>query len=170
MPNSEPTRRNWVEKKETRSRPVGVIGSGGSKHQRVAGGSIGFGTTRKRWKKHKSDENLTGFDEILPDPVKISSNLREIAPESRKISPGFGFFHQFLENFSRNLEIFWSVQVFQVLREKNRNPTCRNRFLVMKTRRRPAGVVRSANFRSDLVGSSSGSGTRMNLDSPKNNT
>ena len=124
----------------------------------------------KRWKKHKSNENLTGFDEILPDPVKISSNLREIAPEFGKISPGFWFFHQFLENFGRNLEIFQSVQVFRVLREENWNPTCRNRFLVMKTPRRPAGVVGSANFGLDLVGSSGGSGTRMNLDSPKNNT
>ena len=125
MPNSEPTCRNWVEKKETctPTRPVGVIGLGGSEHQRVAGGSVGFRTARKRWKKHKSDENLTEFDEILPDPVKISSNLREIAPESGKISPGFGFFHQFLENFGRNLEIFRLVQVFRVLREENRNPT-----------------------------------------------
>ena len=73
-----------MEKKGTRRQPARLIESGGSKHQRVAGGSIGFGTTRKRWKKHKSDENLTGFDEILPDPVKISSNLREIALESGK--------------------------------------------------------------------------------------
>ena len=94
---------------------------------------------RIRWDFARSSQNLM--------------NVREIAPESRKISPGFRFFHQFLENFSRNLEIFRSVQVFQVLREENWNPTCRNRFLVMKTRRRPAGVVGSANFGSDLVGS-----------------
>ena len=48
VPNSEPTCRNRVEKKGTRCRPVGVIGSGSSEHQRVAGESVGFGMARKR--------------------------------------------------------------------------------------------------------------------------
>ena len=96
-PNPEPTRRNRVEKKDTRRRPAEVIGSGGSEHQWVAGGSVGFKTTRKRWKKHRSGENLIGFDEISPNPVKISPDLREIEPESRKISSESRFFHWNLE-------------------------------------------------------------------------
>ena len=36
-------------------------------------------------KKHRSNENLTGFYEISPDLVKISPDLREIAPESGKL-------------------------------------------------------------------------------------
>ena len=38
VPNPELTHRNRVEKKGTRRRPAGVIGSGGLEHQRVAGG------------------------------------------------------------------------------------------------------------------------------------
>ena len=99
-------------------------------------------------------------------------------PESGKISLESMFFRRILENFGRNLgfspdfgnfgqnlEIFRSVQVFQVLRQENRNSTRRSWFLVMKTRRRHAGVVGSAGFGLDLVGSSGGSGFRMNLDS-----
>ena len=71
--------------------------------------------------------------------------------------------------FGRNLEIFRPVWVFPVLREENRNPTRQNRFLVMKTRRRSAKVVRLAGFKSDPVSSLGGSGTRMNLDSPRSN-
>ena len=71
--------------------------------------------------------------------------------------------------FGRNLEIFRPVRVFLVLREENRNPTRQNRFLVMKTRRRSAKVVRLAGFKSDPVSSLGGSGTRMNLDSPRSN-
>ena len=125
----------------------------------------------------RSDQNLIGFDEISPYPVKISPDLREITPESGKISlesgffsPEFGkfwseygFFHWILENFGWNLEIYWSVRVFWVLREENRNPIRWNRFLVMKTCHRPTGVVKL-----DPVGSSGGSGTRMNLDSLMN--
>ena len=100
-------------------------------------------------------------------------------PESGKISLESMFFCRILENFGRNLgfssdfgnfgqnlEIFRSVQVFRVLRQENRNSTLRSWFLVMKTRRRHAGVVGSAGFGLDLVGSSGGSGFRMNLDSP----
>ena len=146
--------------------PTGVIRSGGLEHQRVAGGSVEFGTTRKRWKKHSSDKNLTGFDEISLDPVKISLDLREIAWESGKISSESGFFRWILENFGRNLEIFQSIRVFQFLREENQNPTCRKWFLVMKTCRRPPEVVGSTDFKSDPIDSSGGSSTRMNLDSP----
>ena len=45
-------------------------------------------------------------------------------------------------------------------------PICRNQFLVVKTRRRPAGAVGSAGFGLDPVGSSSGSDYRINQDSP----
>ena len=41
--------------------------------------------------KHRSCENLIGFYEISPDPVKISVDLREIAPESGNLSVGLGF-------------------------------------------------------------------------------
>ena len=106
------------------------------------------------WKKHRSEENLIGFDEISLDPIKISPDLREIVLES-------GFFRRILENFGQNLEIFRSVWV---LGEENRNPTRQNRFRVLKTSRRPAGVVESAGFGSDPVGSSGWSNYRMNLD------
>ena len=46
----------------------------------------------------RSDENLTRFDEIFPDPIKISLDLREISSES-------GFLRRILENYHRNLEI-----------------------------------------------------------------
>ena len=149
VPNPEQTCRNRVEKKGTRRQPAWVIESGSSEHQRVAGESVGFKMVRKRWKKHRSVENLTefyqispnlakispGFDEISLDPVKISPNLREIASKFGKISPEFRFFHRILENFGRNMEIFQSVRIFWVLREQNQNPIRRNQFLVMKTRR-----------------------------------
>ena len=45
----------------------------------------------------RSSENLTGFDEISQDPVKISLDLREMSPES-------GFLHRILENSCRILE------------------------------------------------------------------
>ena len=106
VPNLEPAHRNRVEKKGTHRRPAGVIGSGGLEHQRMVGGSVGFGTARKRWKKHRSSENLTGFDEISSDLVKISPDLREIAPESGKISLKFGFFRRILGIFFRNLGSF----------------------------------------------------------------
>ena len=86
-----------MEKKGTCRRPAGVIGSGGSEHQRVAGGSVRFGMERKLWKKHKFNENLTGFYEISSDVIKISPDLREIVLESRKISSKFGFFHRIME-------------------------------------------------------------------------
>ena len=94
-----------MEKKGTRRRPVGIIESSGSEHQRVAGGLVGFGMVRKQWKKHRSDENLTRFYKISPDLAKISLDLREITPES-------GFFHRILENFGRNLEIFAGILKF----------------------------------------------------------
>lgn len=77
VPILKPTRRNRVGKKGIHRQPVGVIWLGSSDHQRVVGGSIGFKTARKWWKKHRSNENLTGFIEISPNPVKISLDLRE---------------------------------------------------------------------------------------------
>ena len=82
----------------------------------------------------RSGDNLTGFDEISQDPVKISLDLREMSPESGffagfwKIIAGFWKIltgnWKFLPrsgNFGRNLEIFQSVRVFRVLGEENRN-------------------------------------------------
>ena len=60
-----------MEKKGTCRQPVGVIGLGGSKHQRVVGGSFGFGTARNDGKNTNS-ANLIEFYEILPDLAKIS--------------------------------------------------------------------------------------------------
>ena len=117
----------------------------------------------------RSGENLTGFDEISQDPVKISLDLREMSPES-------GFLRRILENSHRKLEIltgiwkFWSesgnLSVGSGFRGGKPKPTRRNRFLVVKIRRRPAGAVGSAGFGSVPVGFSGGSGYRMNLDSP----
>ena len=55
---------------------------------------------------------------------------------------------------------------FSGFRGGKSKPTLQNRFLVVKTHRQPAGVVESAGFESDPVGSSDGSGYRINLDSP----
>ena len=88
VPNSKLTRRNQVEKKGTRRRPVGIIESSGSEHQRVAGGLVGFGMVRKQWKKHRSDENLTRFYKISPDLAKISLDsmrFRQIRSKSHRI-------------------------------------------------------------------------------------
>jgi len=131
----------------------------------------------------RSGENLTGFDEISQDSVKISLDLREMSPKSR-------FLHRILENSCRILENshrklkilagiwkFWpesgnlSVSSgFSGFRGGKLKPTRRNRFLVVKIRRRPAGEFRSARFRSVPVGFSGGSGYQINLDSPTNNT
>ena len=51
----------------------------------------------------RSGKNLTGFDEISPDPVKISLDLREILPES-------GFLCRILENYRRILEILAGIR------------------------------------------------------------
>ena len=53
----------------------------------------------------RSRKNLTGFDEISLDPVKISLDLREISPESE-------FFRQILENYHRILEILAGICKF----------------------------------------------------------
>ena len=45
-------------------------------------------------------------------------------------------------------------------------PTCQNQFLVVKTHCQPAGAVGLAGFELDPIGSSDGSGYRINLDSP----
>ena len=87
---NRPAKIGWRKKAPTR-----VIGSGGLEHQWVAGRSVGFGTERKWWKKHRSSENLTGFYEILPNPVKISLDLREIALESRFFRRNLGSFTGF---------------------------------------------------------------------------
>ena len=120
----------------------------------------------------RSGENLTRFDEILPDLVKISPDLREISPES-------GFLRQILENYCRNLEILAGIQKFwpesgnllvgsgfSGFRGGKPKLNCQNRFLVVKTHRRPTGAIRSTGFGSNSIGSSGGSGYRINLDSP----
>ena len=117
----------------------------------------------------RSGENLTGFDEILQDPVKISLDLREMSPES-------GFLRRILENSYRKLEIlagiwkFWpesgNLSVGSGFRGGKPKPTRWNRFLVVKIHRRPAGAIRSTGFGSVPVGFSGGSGYRINLDSP----
>ena len=121
----------------------------------------------------RSGKNLTGFDEISPDPVKISLDLREISPES-------GFLLRILENYRRILEILAGIwkflsesgnlsvsSGFSGFRGGKPKPTRRNRFLVVKTRHRPTEAVRSAGFRSGPVSSSGGLGYRINLDSPR---
>ena len=76
----------------------------------MADGSVGWHRseetvrkTQNRWKSNwnlwdfaRSDRNLIEFNEILPNPVKISLDLLEISPK-------FRFFRQELENFHRNL-------------------------------------------------------------------
>ena len=57
MPNSEPTRRNRAGKKCTRRQPVGVIGSDGSDHQRVAGESVGVIDLRTRQENDEKNTN-----------------------------------------------------------------------------------------------------------------
>ena len=100
VPNPEPTHRNWMRKKCIRRRPARVIGSDGSDHQQVVGGSVGVIDLRRQREKDektqirrinadsgdsfpdfgeislRSGKNLTGFDDISPDPVKISLDLR----------------------------------------------------------------------------------------------
>jgi len=49
VPNPEPTRWNWVRKKCIRRQPARVIGSDGSNHQQVVGGSVeAIDLTRQR--------------------------------------------------------------------------------------------------------------------------
>ena len=97
-----------------------VIGLGRSDHQQVASGSVKVIDLRRQRENGektqiqqinadsgdifpdsgeislRSGKNLTGFDEISPDSIKISLDLREISPES-------GFLHQILENYHRIL-------------------------------------------------------------------
>ena len=95
-----PTRRsNRVERFKT--------STGGGRVDRIWDGKKTVEKTQIRRKSHriqwdfaKSSENLTGFDEISSDPVKISSDLREIVPESGKISSESGFFCRILENLA----------------------------------------------------------------------
>ena len=59
-------------------------------------------------------ENLTRFDEISLDPVKISSDLMEILPES-------GFLRWILEILAEIYKSFGRFGFFRVLGEENRN-------------------------------------------------
>ena len=54
----------------------------------------------------RSDQNLTGLDEISPYPVKISPDLREISPEFGFFGRNLGFFHLILEFFSPEYGFF----------------------------------------------------------------
>ena len=127
------------------------------------------------WDFARSSENLTGFNEILLEPVKISSDLREISLESRKLSLESGFLYPILKNLHRNLEIlakiwkFWpesrNLSVDSGFSGGKPKPTRWNQFLEMKTCRWPTRVIRLTSFKLDPVGSSNGSGIRINLDS-----
>ena len=50
----------------------------------------------------RSGKNLTEFDEISPNLIKISLDLREISPES-------GFLRRILENYRQILEILVGI-------------------------------------------------------------
>ena len=83
-----------------------------------------------------------------------------------------GFFFGFLQTIA-GIWKFWpesgNLSVgsgFSGFRGGKPKPIRQNRFMMVKTRHRPAGAVGSAIFGSDPVGSSSGSGYRINLDSP----
>ena len=118
-----------MRKKCTRRRPARVIGSDGSDHQQVAGESVEVIDLRRQRENgektqirrinadfddsfpdsgeisFRSGKNLTGFDEISPDPVKISLDLREISPKS-------GFLRRILKNYRRILEILAGIWKF----------------------------------------------------------
>ena len=126
----------------------------------------------------RSGENLTGFDEISQDPVKISLDLREMSPESGFLRRILENSCRILENSHRKLEIlaeiwkFWpesgNLSVgsgFSGFRGGKPKSTRRNRFLVVKIRHRPAEAVGSG-----PVGSSGGSDYQINLDSPTQNS
>ena len=124
----------------------------------------------------RSGENLTGFDEISQDPVKISLDLREMSPESGFLRRILENSCWILENSCRDLEIlagiwkFWpesgNLSVSSGFRGGKPKLTRRNRFLVVKIRHRPARAVGSAGFGSVPVGFSGESGYRINLDNP----
>ncbi|KAL0016123.1 hypothetical protein SO802_003192 [Lithocarpus litseifolius] len=98
----------------------------------------------------RSGENLTGFDEISLDPVKISPDLSEISPKS-------WFFHRDLENFGQNLKILAGLYVFSVgsgfsgFRGGKPRPIRRNRFSRVEDPPLITGVVRSTGVGSNLV-------------------
>ena len=150
-------------------------------------------TTRKRWKKHRFDEETQILTIVFQIPVRFPLNLmrfRQIQRKSHQVWWDFAKFGQNLTrskgnitriwvsspdsgklslrsgNFGWNLEIFWLVRVFLVLGEENRNWTAGIGFWWW----RPTEAVRSARFGSDSVGSSGGSGYRINLDSPNHIT
>ena len=87
------------------------------------------------WDFARSGENLTKFDDILLDLVKILSELREISPE-------YGFFSQDLENYLRNLGFlleseFLSIgSSFSSFGGGKLKLTCWSWFMVVKTHRR----------------------------------
>ena len=58
---------------------------------------------------------------------------------------------------------------FSGFRRGKLKPNCWNWFLVVKTHRQPTGAIGSTGFGSDPVGSSGGSGYRINLDNPSLN-
>ena len=149
MPNPKPTRRNRVRKKCTRRRPAGVIGSDGSDHQRVAGGSIRVIDLRTRRENGEKNINLAKkprfqwyFPEIQWDFTRSGQILAKISLDFARLgqnltrskgkiigiwvsSPDSGKLSSESRNFGRSLEIFRSVQVFRVLGEENRNWSAR---------------------------------------------
>ena len=143
-------------------------------------------TTRKRWKKHRFDEETQIPTIVFQIPVRFPLNLmrfRQIQRKSHQVWWDFAKFGQNLtrskgnitriwvsspdsgklslrsRNFGRNLEIFWLVRV---LGEENQNRIVEIGFWWW----RPTGAIELAEFGLDLVGSSGGSGYLINLDSP----
>ena len=130
--NPELTHQNRVRKKCTRRRPAGVIGSDGSNHQQVSGGSVGvINLRRQRENGEKTQIRRINADsgDSFPDSDEISlrskkshwiwwdfsrscqnltgskGNIAGIwvsSPDSGKLSPDSG-------NFGRDLEIFAGI-------------------------------------------------------------
>ena len=80
------------------------------------------------WDFVRSGFNLTGFDEISLDSVKISLDLHEIVPESGFFIAEIWVFIAGIWNFLARIWVFvglwvfrWSVRVFGFLGERNRN-------------------------------------------------
>ena len=121
----------------------------------------------------KSGKNIIGYDEIQPDLIKISPDLKEISLES-------GFLPQILEICRRILEILAEIQktfgrfrFFGFQGRKTETETDPSKSVSSgkdpPPTHRPVGVVGLAGFGLDLVGFLGGSGYRINLDGPTNN-
>ena len=81
VPNPELTRRNWVGKKCTYRRPIGVIGSGGSDHQWVASGLVGVRSKKTVKQTQIRQRNANSGDSFPLDPARF----RQIQQKSHRI-------------------------------------------------------------------------------------